>query len=37
MRGKAGRKGVMIGVYDEAEVAAELTQKYRGRKARRIT
>ncbi|MFN3548258.1 MAG: sulfatase-like hydrolase/transferase [Mesorhizobium sp.] len=35
MRGKAGRKGVMIGVYDESEVALELTERYRGRKARR--
>ena len=29
-RGKSGRKGILLGVYEADEVAPELTEKYRG-------
>ncbi len=34
MRGKSGRRGVVLGVYDENDTALELTVKYRGRTAK---
>ncbi|GHF35869.1 sulfatase-like hydrolase/transferase [Seohaeicola zhoushanensis] len=34
MRSKSGRRGVVLGVYDETDVPLELTVKYRDRKAR---
>ena len=34
MRSKSGRRGVVLGVYDENDVPLELTVKYRDRKAR---
>ena len=34
MRGKSGRRGVVLGIYDENDAPLELTVKYRGRKAR---
>ncbi len=33
MRNNSGRRGVMIGIYDENDTPLELTVKYRGRKA----
>ncbi|MCE8008148.1 sulfatase-like hydrolase/transferase [Aestuariivita sp.] len=33
MRGDAGRRGVVIGIYDENDTPLELTTKYRSRKA----
>ncbi|WP_167647737.1 sulfatase-like hydrolase/transferase [Mameliella alba] len=33
MRQKSGRRGVVLGVYDENDVPLELTVRYRGRKA----
>ncbi len=34
MRGKSGRRGVVLGIYDENDAPLELTVKYRGRTAR---
>lgn len=34
MRSKSRGKGIVLGAYDETEIAPELTVKYRGRKAR---
>ncbi|SDE18399.1 sulfatase-like hydrolase/transferase [Ruegeria marina] len=34
MRGKSGRRGIVLGVYDENDTAPELTVKYRGRSAK---
>ena len=34
MRGKSGRRGVVLGIYDENDTDLELTVKYRGGKAR---
>ncbi|MGI9418340.1 MAG: alkaline phosphatase family protein [Geminicoccaceae bacterium] len=31
MRGRSRRKGVLLGVFDDGDVPAELTEKYRGR------
>ncbi|MCV2888139.1 sulfatase-like hydrolase/transferase [Ruegeria aquimaris] len=34
MRGKSGRRGIVLGVYDENDTPLDLTVKYRGRTAR---